>query len=110
MATKQKKPRKLKFQDVFNEIQAALYEASGEYVAGIFNQVCSKDIRYVEADGKKTHYWEEVQEPDRSLLDICPHCESRNTNLLDDFRQEYECYDCGQTYRQMNFVTVQKVK
>jgi hypothetical protein len=108
MAKAQKKPRKLKFQDVFNEIQAALYVSSGEYVAGIFNQVCSKNLRYVEADGKKTHYWEEVQEPDKDLAGICPYCKSPSTTLIDDLLQEYQCDDCEMIYRKVNCLKVHK--
>lgn len=29
--------------------------------------------------------------------DVCPHCNGRNTNLLE--KNTHECYDCGATYK-----------
>ncbi len=78
---------------VAKRIEMNNYSVESSIVRGIMDE-----------NGNSVGSWEidtapDIKTSDNEDPDICPHCEKRNTNLIEGTSPlEMECYDCGATY------------
>lgn len=80
--------RVLTFADVIDDIRDALGEADGEFVANIYNQVSSKQIRYTEDS-----FWDEMDTDDDGNCLYCGYkcwegdmCDEQKAGGFEDAR------------------------